>query len=64
MRTLLQLGMFVLSNLGYWEYFREKHKINVYFVPLFTIAVQFCVLFAAGILNCLKEMGCDDEYME
>lgn len=51
----IKLAALILSTFGYWEYFREKHKINVYFVPLFTIAVQFCVLFAAGILNCLKE---------
>lgn len=56
MRTLLQLGMFVLSNLGYWEYFREKHKINLYFAPMFTLAAQFSALFVAGICNGLEQM--------
>lgn len=56
MRTILKLGLFVLSNLGYWEYFREKHKISQYFAPLFTLAVQFSVLFAAGIFNGLEEI--------
>lgn len=56
MITMLKLGLFILSNLGYWEYFREKHKVNLYFAPLFTLAVQFSALFAAGIFNGLEEM--------
>lgn len=56
MTTILKLGLFALSNLGYWEYFSEKHKINRYFAPVFTLAVQFAVLFAAGICNCLEVM--------
>lgn len=51
----VKLAVLVLSHLGYWEYFRTKYKINIYFAPLFTIAVQFCTLFIAGILNFLQE---------
>ena len=56
MVTMLRLGLFLISGLGYWEYFRSRHNINVYFAPVYTVSVQFCVLFAAGILNCLKDM--------
>jgi len=51
----IKLAVLLFSNLGYWEYFRSRYKINVYFAPIFTIAVQFCVLFVAGILNYLKD---------
>lgn len=51
----MKIGLLLLSQLGYWEYFRAKHKISVYFVPVFTVSVQFSVLFAAGLLNCLEE---------
>ena len=54
-REFLQMGFLILSGLGYWEYFRSKHRIHVYFAPVFTLAVQFSVLFAAGLLNCLGE---------
>lgn len=43
----------MLSNFGYWEFFRSKCKINVYFLPAFTIAVQFLLLFLPGLLNFL-----------
>ena len=56
MRTILKLILFLLSNLGYWEYFRDKHRISLHFAPVFTVAVQFTVLFTAGILNGLEEM--------
>lgn len=48
-----KLIMFFLSNLGYWEYFRRKSKMNIYFLPAFTISLQIMILFCAGILNCL-----------
>ena len=50
----IRLAMLLLSFFGYWEYFRANHKINVYCAPVFTIAVQFVILLAAGILNCLE----------
>lgn len=53
--TLGKLGLFLLSSFGYWEYFRSKHQINLYFAPVYTIAVQFLVLFAGGLLHVLKE---------
>lgn len=53
--TLLKLGIFMLSNFGYWEFFRHKCKIGVYYLPAFTIAAQFMVLFAAGLLNLLGQ---------
>lgn len=51
----VKLALFLVSGFGYWEYFRSKHNIHVYFAPVFTIAVQFSVLFFAGLFNCLKE---------
>lgn len=55
MVVLLRLILLMLSYWGWWEYFRTRWKINVYFAPIFTIACQFVVLFAAGILNYLKD---------
>lgn len=52
---IIKLGLLMLSNLGYWEFFRSKSKLNVYFLPAFTIAAQFLVLFAAGLTNLLAE---------
>lgn len=51
----IKMGLLMMSCFGYWEYFRAKHKINIYFAPVFTISLQFAVLLAAGILNCLQE---------
>lgn len=53
--TLLKLGFLLVSYFGWWEFFRRKCRINVYFAPFYTIACHFCVLFAAGILNYLKD---------
>ena len=44
-----------ISTIGTWEWIRQKIKINVYFVPSLTIAVQVAFLFVAGILNFLFE---------
>lgn len=51
---ICKLILFFLSNIGYWEYFRRKSRMNVYFLPAFTISLQITMLFCAGILNCLK----------
>lgn len=51
--TLLKIGAFLMSSMGYWEFFRRKYKVEVYFLPAFTISVHFMILFAAGILNIL-----------
>lgn len=53
--TLFKLCLVLASNFGYWEYFRRKLKISPYFLPFFTIAAQFCVMFAAGLLNYLGD---------
>lgn len=53
--TLLKLGLLLLSYLGYWEFFRGRCRMNVYFAPAFTIAAQFAVMFLPGLLNFLPE---------
>lgn len=54
-RIAVKLALLMVSYAGFWELARERCKINLYFVPLYTISVQFTVLFAAGILNYLRE---------
>lgn len=56
MPSVLKLLMFIISNIGYWEFFRKNSKINCYFFPSLTIALQTTILFAAGLLNILQEM--------
>ena len=56
-RECVQMGLLILSSFGYWEYFRSKHNIHVYFAPVYTLSVQFVILFAAGLLNCLGEVA-------
>ena len=53
MWTFLKLAVFMLSNFGWWEFFRKKWNIGLYFAPIFTISVQFTVLFFFGLWNCL-----------
>lgn len=52
--VLCKLALFFISNLGFWEYFRRKSGMNVFFLPAFTVSLQVTVLFCAGILNCLE----------
>lgn len=52
---LLILVLFMLSNLGYWEYLRRHLKVDSCFFPSITIAFQTSALFLAGILNMLPE---------
>lgn len=56
MLLIIKLIFFCISNVGFWEMIRRNTKINVYFFPSLTIAVQTTVLFLSGILNLLKEM--------
>ncbi len=49
-----RLLLFFISSFGYWEYFRKKSGMNVFFLPAFTVALQVTILFFAGILNCLQ----------
>ena len=51
----MKMGLLLISAFGYWEYFRSKWGIQACFSPVFTISVQFSVLLAAGLLNCLGE---------
>lgn len=53
--TLSKLGLLMLSYLGYWEFFRSRCRMNVHFVPAFTLAVQFSLMFLPGLLNFLPE---------
>lgn len=53
--TLLKLCVFLASNFGYWEFFRRRLNLRTCFLPAFTAAAQFCVLFIAGLLNYLGE---------
>lgn len=53
MITLCKLGLLMLSYLGYWEFFRRKWGINVFFLPAFTLAVHFTLFFLSGLLNFL-----------
>lgn len=57
--TLIKLGLFGLSTLGSFQLLRKicNDKINIYFLPSLTIALQVTVLFFAGILNLLPEMS-------
>ena len=57
MNGIVKVGwliLFIVSSFGYWEYFRRKAKINVFFLPAFTVSLQSLVLVCAGILNILK----------
>lgn len=54
---IISLIIFFCSCMGYWELFRRKTKINIYFLPVLTVAVQASVLFIAGLLNILKEIS-------
>ena len=57
--TLIKLGLFGLSTLGSFQLLRIicNDKINIYFLPSLTIALQVTVLFFAGILNLLPEIS-------
>lgn len=54
---LLRLSLFLFSSFGYWECFRKKAQINVFFLPAFTICLQTMLLFFAGLLNILKPVA-------
>lgn len=51
----LKLCILIISNLGLWELLRRKTKVNIYFIPSLTIALQTSVLFLCGLLNLLLE---------
>lgn len=49
------LLLFGLCNLGYWELFREKLKIDPAYYPSLSVVLTVSVLFLAGILHFLGE---------
>lgn len=49
------LLLFLLCNLGYWEYFQKNLKIDTAYYPSLAVMFIITVLFLAGILNFLKE---------
>lgn len=51
----LRFFVFFISCLGYWELLRRKTKMNIYFLPSMTIAIQTTLLFIGGLLNMLQE---------
>ena len=57
--TFLKIGLFGLSTLGTFQLVRRisKDRIDVYFLPSLTIAIQVAILFFAGILNLLPEVS-------
>lgn len=55
MVKILRLFCFILSEIGWWEILEKKSKVNIYFIPGVTIAVQVTVLFLCGLFNLLKE---------
>lgn len=52
---LCWLLLFGLCNLGYWELFREKLKIDPAYYPSLSVVLTVSVLFLAGILHFLGE---------
>ncbi len=57
LNLLIRLGALMGSYFGWWEYFRRRWKINVFFVPAFTLAVHFTLLFLPGLFHFLEEMS-------
>ena len=56
--VLLRLFLFGISTIGFFELIRRvcRDKVNIYFLPSLTIAIQVTFLFVAGLLNLLPEM--------
>lgn len=55
--VLLRLFLFGISTFGSFELIRKvcNDKVNIYFLPSLTIAIQVSILFLAGIFNLLPE---------
>ncbi len=54
LQSALRLALFLLSSLGCWEALRRR-QLPLYFLPALTIALQFLVLFFAGLWNLLPQ---------
>lgn len=52
---LCWLLAFGLCNLGYWEFFRKKLKLDPAYYPSLTVMLTVTLLYLAGILNFLRE---------
>ena len=52
---IFRLLFLITSNIGSWELLRKKTKVDIFFIPSLTVALQTCILFFAGILNLLLE---------
>ena len=57
LNILIRLAALMGSYFGWWEYFRRRWKVGVYFLPAFTLAVHFTLLFLPGLFNFLEEMS-------
>lgn len=57
LNILIRLAALMGSYFGWWEYFRRRWKVDVFFAPAFTLAVHFTLLFLPGLLNFLEEMS-------
>ena len=57
--TLIRMGLFGLSTLGFFELIRRaaNNKVDLFFLPSLTIALQVTILFFSGILNLLPEVS-------
>lgn len=55
MLSVIKLFLFCVSTVGFWELIRRNTRIDVYFLPGLTIALQTTILFAGGLLNLLPE---------
>lgn len=55
---ILRLSLFGISTIGSFELIRKAcgEKVNIYFLPSLTIAIQVTLLFLAGLLNLLPEV--------
>lgn len=57
LNILIRLAALMGSYFGWWEYFRRRWKVDVFFAPALTLAVHFTLLFLPGLFNFLEEMS-------
>jgi len=55
--VFFRICLFMLSNWGYWEFFRKKSNINVFYLPAITICIHFLFLFFGGLFNLLAPVA-------
>lgn len=56
--VFVRLFLFVISTIGFFELIRKAcaDKVDIYFLPSLTIAIQVVFLFVGGLLNLLSEV--------